>query len=317
MKPQDVHDVAGLVEFMRRLKEQSGLTYRQLEERAADRGEVLARSTLADALRGDGLPRAGLLAAFLRACGEERHVEAWLEARDRIAAGALPGGGGASEAACTPEPAPTGGGGTGQLNAPQFTRPPRTHPWWRTRLRKPAVIVGAVVILAVAGLASLAYLPGRASRANEPVDGLTPPSRGVSVSPAANCRNGACRGEDARVHRCVDDAKMAAGVKTQYGLIALWYSALCQALWADVSPHQNKEIVSVHVKSGQKDAVSHRAGSLTKGADGSMRTPMMPSEIMPAHGEVCVFYRDIEACANSDGFSRVKPYPSPRRASSP
>ncbi|MFG2512518.1 helix-turn-helix domain-containing protein [Streptomyces sp. NPDC048584] len=72
---------------MRQLKERSGLTYRELEERAARHGDVLARSTLADILRRTSLPRPDVLAAFVRACGDGQQVGAWLDARDRIAAG--------------------------------------------------------------------------------------------------------------------------------------------------------------------------------------------------------------------------------------
>ncbi|MEU7136074.1 peptidoglycan-binding domain-containing protein [Streptomyces sp. NPDC046261] len=84
--PHEARDAAEFVALMRRLKERSGLTYRQLEERAADRGEVLARSTLADALRRQALPRSEMLATFVRACGGDHQVDAWLEARDRLAA---------------------------------------------------------------------------------------------------------------------------------------------------------------------------------------------------------------------------------------
>ncbi|MFF0160979.1 RICIN domain-containing protein [Streptomyces sp. NPDC005263] len=83
---QEVGDAAEFVALLRRLKEQSGLSYRQLEERAAERGEVLPRSTLADVLRHDALPRLEMLEAFLRACGEERNTESWAQARQRIAA---------------------------------------------------------------------------------------------------------------------------------------------------------------------------------------------------------------------------------------
>ncbi|URM90463.1 helix-turn-helix transcriptional regulator [Streptomyces sp. MRC013] len=69
--------------LMRDLKERSGLTYRQLEERAAERGEVLARSTLADALTGRTAPRPELLTAFVRACGEEDRLHMWLAAREQ------------------------------------------------------------------------------------------------------------------------------------------------------------------------------------------------------------------------------------------
>ncbi|WP_244315824.1 helix-turn-helix domain-containing protein [Streptomyces albidochromogenes] len=84
--PYEAQDAAGFVESMRQLKERAGLTYRELEERAARNGDVLARSTLADILRRKSLPRPDLLAAFVRACGDARRTGAWLEARDRIAA---------------------------------------------------------------------------------------------------------------------------------------------------------------------------------------------------------------------------------------
>ncbi|MEV0265428.1 XRE family transcriptional regulator [Streptomyces sp. NPDC050617] len=91
LSPRDARDAAAFVELMRRLKERSGLTYRELEERAARRGDVLARSTLADVLRRGSLPRADVVAAFVRACGDERTdgggrwVDAWLEVRARLA----------------------------------------------------------------------------------------------------------------------------------------------------------------------------------------------------------------------------------------
>ncbi|MFE1961745.1 RICIN domain-containing protein [Streptomyces sp. NPDC059479] len=91
LSPYEARDAAGFVESMQQLKERSGLTYRQLEERAARNGDVLARSTLADILRRTSLPRPDVLAAFVRACGDGQRVGAWLDARDRIAAGtALP-----------------------------------------------------------------------------------------------------------------------------------------------------------------------------------------------------------------------------------
>ncbi|MEV4743926.1 XRE family transcriptional regulator [Streptomyces sp. NPDC049555] len=71
--------------LLRQLKDESGLTYRQLEARAADGGDVLPRSTLADVLRQDALPRAELLAAFVRACGQGDRVQEWLAARERLA----------------------------------------------------------------------------------------------------------------------------------------------------------------------------------------------------------------------------------------
>ncbi|MFJ5546415.1 RICIN domain-containing protein [Streptomyces sp. NPDC093225] len=71
--------------LMLELKERSRLTYRQLEERAAGRGELLPRSTLASVLRHRSLPRPELLVAFVHACGDGRHEQQWLAARHRIA----------------------------------------------------------------------------------------------------------------------------------------------------------------------------------------------------------------------------------------
>ncbi|MER5934977.1 XRE family transcriptional regulator [Streptomyces sp. NPDC002054] len=86
--PDQATQTAELVAFMRQLRDVSGLTYRDLERRAADLGEMLPRSTLATVLRHDLLPRPEVLRAFLVACGYDGPVDAWLAARDRIASGA-------------------------------------------------------------------------------------------------------------------------------------------------------------------------------------------------------------------------------------
>jgi hypothetical protein len=84
--PHEARDAAGFIALMQQLKERSGLTYRELEERAARNGDMLARSTLADVLRRTSLPRPDVLAAFVRACGDGQRADSWLEARERIAA---------------------------------------------------------------------------------------------------------------------------------------------------------------------------------------------------------------------------------------
>ncbi|MFJ6936577.1 helix-turn-helix domain-containing protein [Streptomyces sp. NPDC101132] len=78
--PHEAGDAAGFVDLMRSLKDRSGYTYRQLEERAAERGDVLPRSTLASVLGGRTLPRPELLAAFVRACGDEDRMDEWVGA---------------------------------------------------------------------------------------------------------------------------------------------------------------------------------------------------------------------------------------------
>ncbi|MEU7136746.1 XRE family transcriptional regulator [Streptomyces sp. NPDC046261] len=83
-QPQQIGDAAEFAAALRRLKQRSGLTYRQLEERAAEHGDVLPRSTLADALGGKTALRPEPLAAFVRACGDGERVAEWLAARERI-----------------------------------------------------------------------------------------------------------------------------------------------------------------------------------------------------------------------------------------
>ncbi|MER5276719.1 helix-turn-helix domain-containing protein [Streptomyces sp. NPDC002809] len=84
-EPERADSVEQFVAMMKRLKDASGLTYRQLEERAEREGRVLPRSTIADVLRRQALPRPHMLNAFVHACGAGEHVEAWLQARNRLA----------------------------------------------------------------------------------------------------------------------------------------------------------------------------------------------------------------------------------------
>ncbi|KOV85129.1 hypothetical protein ADL03_12680 [Nocardia sp. NRRL S-836] len=58
-----------------------------MEEEAAEHGATLPRSTVADMLRREALPRPELLAVFVRACGDGSHLAEWLSARERLAVG--------------------------------------------------------------------------------------------------------------------------------------------------------------------------------------------------------------------------------------
>ncbi|WP_037679654.1 RICIN domain-containing protein [Streptomyces griseus] len=159
--PYEAVDAAGFVAAMRRLKQRSGLTYRELEVQAARSGDVLARSTLADALRRASLPRPEVVAAFVRACGEERYLDDWLAVRERVAA----------ESAAPPEEGPEESGGAGS------ERP-------RAKRFRPALIA-AVILIPVLAVAAWGLLPDssdpeddsagagapRTSTASAPADG--------------------------------------------------------------------------------------------------------------------------------------------------
>jgi tetratricopeptide (TPR) repeat protein len=85
--PATVSSPAEFVGALRRLKQWTGLGYRQLERRAADAGELLPRSTLTAALSRDTLPREDLVVTLTRTCGcGEDEVASWVAARRRLAA---------------------------------------------------------------------------------------------------------------------------------------------------------------------------------------------------------------------------------------
>ncbi|WP_225641214.1 helix-turn-helix transcriptional regulator [Streptomyces werraensis] len=195
--PYAAEDAAGFVESMRRLKELSGMTYRELEEQAGRNGDVLARSTLADVLRRDRLPRPDVLAAFVRACGDGQRVGDWLDARERIAEGGAGRGGGTSRtpspapSASAPPPAPRGDheevSAVGQDREAGAARTPR-------RRRQILIALAAVALLLVAGAGVRAWQSG-----DEDTRDDTPVARGeqrasvdgwVTIRPAG--RTGLC-----------------------------------------------------------------------------------------------------------------------------
>ncbi|MFF9090904.1 XRE family transcriptional regulator [Streptomyces sp. NPDC014991] len=182
ISPYEAQDAAQFVELMQQLKERSELTYRELEEQAARRGDVLARSTLADVLRRTTLPRPDVLAAFVRACGDEQRVDTWLEARDRIAAGvsAVP--------ATAPGPGPESGDGDGDgATAQPRTEEPTTPRPRRTKGR--AVALATALVIPPLALVAWSLLPDNSADPDaQTVPGIasgTPAGGWVTIHPAA------------------------------------------------------------------------------------------------------------------------------------
>ncbi|GAO09657.1 hypothetical protein TPA0598_05_03790 [Streptomyces lydicamycinicus] len=163
LDPAAAEDAVALVGLMQQLKEQSGLTYRQLEQRAAERGEVLARSTLADVLGRRTLPRAELLAVFLRACGcADGEVDTWLAARQGIEERAAARAQEPPDAGEAPEADESPGGAT-------VPGTPRPGPYRRRRV----LLSGAAALVALLLAAGIPLLTG---------DGTAPP-QAVARSP--------------------------------------------------------------------------------------------------------------------------------------
>ncbi|MFH8619331.1 hypothetical protein ACH4E8_30275 [Streptomyces sp. NPDC017979] len=75
---------------MSALKAWSGLTYREIAARARRNGDTLPPSTLASVLGRASVPREDVVRAFVRVCGGEAEVDAWLRVRSEVAMTAWP-----------------------------------------------------------------------------------------------------------------------------------------------------------------------------------------------------------------------------------
>ncbi|WP_165947275.1 helix-turn-helix transcriptional regulator, partial [Micromonospora sp. 15K316] len=74
------------VTLLRRVRDQSGLAYREIARRAHRNGDVLPASTLATMLGRATLPRRDVVTALLRACDlPDDRLSAWLAAWGRLA----------------------------------------------------------------------------------------------------------------------------------------------------------------------------------------------------------------------------------------
>ncbi|MGW5748517.1 helix-turn-helix domain-containing protein [Amycolatopsis sp. NPDC003861] len=78
--PRTATTIAEFTAQLRRLRERLGLSYAQLSERTGDDGEYpLAKSTIHAMLTTNRLPQPRHLIAVLNACGQQDHLDAWLD----------------------------------------------------------------------------------------------------------------------------------------------------------------------------------------------------------------------------------------------
>ncbi|MFD0269395.1 helix-turn-helix domain-containing protein [Streptomyces sp. NPDC127106] len=166
--PSRARNAAELVALMRKLQDRSGLSYRQLENRAATQGRVLTRSTISYVLTRPSLPRPDMLAAFVAACGHEPETDAWLAARERLAAEAE------ADAGSTAAPAASAG-------SPQSDPAPGTVPAGRLRSRRVLAVLGTAVAALGLGYGLAKGIPGAAQ---SPPAEDTPPSATPAKQPA-------------------------------------------------------------------------------------------------------------------------------------
>ncbi|MBM0231560.1 XRE family transcriptional regulator [Micromonospora sp. STR1_7] len=211
LRPDDAANPAEFVDLLRQLKDRSRLTYRQLEQRAAASGDVLARSTAADILRRSTLPRAEVVAAFVRACGAQDQVEAWLRARNRLAAG------GFAPTSPAPDVPPVDVDATA---APRRSGPAR--PRWFARPAPLALLVVAT-LLAALGVGAWIMRPDdeqrRAAQLTEPTASAGGPASttaGGSASASSTPSAGRSQIRPARTPRfCVTEGRDRTGQYTK------------------------------------------------------------------------------------------------------
>lgn len=190
LSPYEARNAAGFIALLQQLKERSGLTYRQLEERAARSGDVLARSTLADILRRTSLPRPDVLAAFVRACGDGRRVDAWLDARARIAADAAAApeevfdaaGDGVPDAAADKVPDVVPDAMAGAEARPWAAGP--TRPWLRWTRGRTVALAASAPLLALVAWGLLPDSSDGSDSSGGPGASVAPADGWVTIRPA-------------------------------------------------------------------------------------------------------------------------------------
>ncbi|MFB6874677.1 helix-turn-helix domain-containing protein [Streptomyces sp. NPDC056323] len=143
--PRGARNAPEFIALLGVLKEASGLTYRELAQRADAVGDVLPRSTIANMLGRTSVPREELLAAFVRACGcGPAEVAEWLAVRKELAVHGERAGTG-EESGAAPEAT------AGHSSEPPTVPFPEPAPVRRPRSRKVlAAAVGLVVLAAAA-----------------------------------------------------------------------------------------------------------------------------------------------------------------------
>ncbi|MFI2437040.1 hypothetical protein [Streptomyces sp. NPDC018693] len=208
--PTAARTPAEFIATMRQLRVWADLSYRQLERRAADAGDVLPRATISGVLARADLPREELLAAFVRACGgDAATIDAWLSARRRLAMSmdpAVPDGArDAAQAGPVPDrltpadtttadsaqaetngPAPTSAEGEPDDATAQHPSPTPTKPGGSTSRTRylPMTLTGAC---AAAGVLTLALWPHGKPITAQPEDkpSTSAPSNPVNAAPTS------------------------------------------------------------------------------------------------------------------------------------
>ncbi|MEU5876332.1 XRE family transcriptional regulator [Spirillospora sp. NPDC047279] len=194
LKPVPVDSEEQYVVMLRRLRERSGLTFKQIERRAAGGPVPLPASTLATALQRRTVPRAEIVSALVRVCGGSPEiVDEWLALREGLlhplpASAPAPG---ATASETEPEPLDQERAVTD--TSPHLDllttgpRPPRGRLRRADGRGRPSTrVVGALAaVIVFAGTVTVLAMVAPSAGSGDP-DPATRPPQEASVAPATN-----------------------------------------------------------------------------------------------------------------------------------
>ncbi|MBM0277067.1 helix-turn-helix domain-containing protein [Micromonospora tarensis] len=150
LDPATAESPATYMALLRRFRERSRLTYRQIEQRTASTSQRLPSSTLHAALARNTLPPEKLVVAFLVATGaDDREVFRWVDARRALL---LAQQGSGERVVSNPE-AEASPNGTDVLSPPTLVRP-------RRRVLTIGVVAVAATVVVILGMARLSGRDG-------------------------------------------------------------------------------------------------------------------------------------------------------------
>ncbi|MGW0960395.1 helix-turn-helix domain-containing protein [Streptomyces gelaticus] len=286
--PCEARSAPEFIALLRVLKDASGLTFRELAQRADEVGDVLPRSTIANMLARTSVPREELLAAFVRACGcAPAQVDTWLAVRKELAvhgqrAGAEEASGTAAEATAGrfPEQSPENSSEPPTVPFPSTDRRPR----YRTLL----AAAGSLVVLAAAVVAVVLLVPDDEDRpesrpATGPVAGRTVQIRSV--------HSGLCLSEE----RGSDSGRLYQVPCEQETIPSFSLKPLDGGVWRIVTDHPDYDLGCTGVWDGMRDTGAGLQdqgcgdrGDAEKFLIEPVDRPVEGYRIRPAHTRLCV-----------------------------
>ncbi|MGW9116285.1 helix-turn-helix domain-containing protein [Streptomyces sp. NPDC055663] len=278
--PRGARNTPEFIALLGVLKEASGLTYRELAQRAEAVGDVLPRSTIANMLGRTSVPREELLAAFVRACGcGPAEVAEWLAVRKELAVHG-------ERAATVEEPAAAPEAVAGHSSEPPTVPLPGPAPAGRRRSRTVlAAAVGLVVLAAAAVTVTLLVRDdGReATPVSGPVAGRTVQIRSV--------HSGFCLSEK----RGSDSGRLYQVPCEQETIPSFSLKRLAGDAWRIVTDHPEYDLGCTGVWDGMRDAGAGlqdqgcgERGDAEQFLIEPVGRPVEGYRIRPAHTRLCV-----------------------------